>query len=95
MLRGYFLRHGLLEFVSIDAVALGGIHENVIAVRSGSLIGRIKQADFENQLAKLGLIVCTYLLGKDFLRGRGVLLDLYLVPLRQSRELAVGKVAIK
>ena len=45
-------------------------------------------SDFEKQLAKFGLVVRAHLLGHKLLCGGGVLL-LYLVPLRQSRDLAV------
>jgi hypothetical protein len=40
--------------------------------------------DLQKQLAKLRLVVGAYLLGQKLLRGRGVLLRLYLVPLRQN-----------
>jgi len=91
--RGKFLCYGLLHFLGIHSVAFGGIHENVVAAGGGSLIRRIEQADFQNHLAKFGLIIRAYLLGQKPLRGRGVLLCLYLVPLRQSRDLAVGEMA--
>jgi hypothetical protein len=90
-LRGKLLCHGLLEFLSIHSVAFGGVHENVIAACGGSLIRRIQQADFQKQFAEFGLVVGAYLLGQKFLRRRRVLLRLYLVPLRQSRDLAVGE----
>src|SRR5579863_4504474 len=89
--RGEFVGHGFLELFSIDAIAFGGVHENVVTAPGGSLIRRIEQADFQNQLAKFGLIIRAYLLGQKFLCGRRVLLRLYLVPLRQSRDLAVGE----
>jgi hypothetical protein len=91
--RGKFLCHGLLEFLSIHSVAFGGVHENVVAACGGSLISRIQQADFQKQLAEFGLVIGAYLLGQKLLRGRRVLLRLYLVPLRQSRDLAVGEMA--
>ncbi len=91
--RSKFLCHGLLEFLSIYAVAFGGVHENVVAACGGSLIRRIQQGDFDNQLAKFGLVVLAHLLGQKLLRGRRVLLWLYLVPLRQSPDLAVGEMA--
>ena len=87
------LRHGLLEFLSIYSVAFGGVHENVVAAGGGSLIRRIQQADFQKQLAEFGLVIGAHLLGQKLLRGRRVLLRLYLVPLRQSRDLAVGEMA--
>jgi hypothetical protein len=37
-------------------VAFGGVHENVVAASSESLIRRIQQEDFEKQLAEFGLI---------------------------------------
>jgi hypothetical protein len=82
-----------LEFLSIHSVAFGGVHENVVAAGGGSLIRRIQQADFQKQLAEFGLVIRAYLLGQKLLRGRRVLLRLYLVPLRQSRDLAVGEMA--
>ena len=91
--RGEFLCHGFLEFFSIHSVAFGGVHENVVAACGGSLIRRIQQADFQKQLAEFGLVICAHLLGQKLLRGRRVLLRLYLVPLRQSRDLAVGEMA--
>ena len=59
-----------------------------------SLIRRIQQADFQKQFAEFGLVIFADLLGQKFLRRRRVLLRLYLVPLRQSRDLAVGEMAI-
>ena len=91
--RSKFLCHGLLEFLSIYAVAFGGVHENVVAACGGSLIGRIQQADFQKELAEFGLVIRAYLFGQKFLCRRRVLLRLYLVPLRQSRDLAVGEMA--
>ena len=91
--RGKFLGHGFLELFSIHSVAFGGVHENVVAACGGSLISRIQQADFQKQLAEFGLVICADLLGQKFLCGRRVLLRLYLVPLRQSRDLAVGEMA--
>src|SRR5580700_9521267 len=45
--RGEFLGHGFLESFCVHSVALGGVHENVVAAGDGSLIRRIQQADFE------------------------------------------------
>ena len=72
--RSKLLCHGLLEFLSIYAVAFGGVHENVVAACGGSLIGRIQQANFQKQLAEFGLIIRAYLFGQKFLRRRRVLL---------------------
>ncbi len=91
--RGKLLCHGFLELLSIHSVAFGGVHENVVAAGGGSLISRIQQADFQKQLAEFGLVIGAHLLGQKLLRGRRVLLRLYLVPLRQSRNLAVGEMA--
>src|ERR1700723_3057062 len=91
--RGQLRRYGLLEFLSIYAVAFGGVHENVVAACGGSLIRRIQQADFQKQLAEFGLVKFADLLGQKFLRRRGVLLRLYLVSLRQSRNLAIREAA--
>src|ERR1700677_4283005 len=88
-----FLGHSLLEIFSIYAVAFGGVHENVVAASSGSLISRIQKANFQKQFAEFGFVICAYLLSQKFLRGRRVLLGLYLVPLGQSRNLAVGEMA--
>jgi len=49
--RGKFLCHGLLRLLSVYSVPFGGIHENVVLADSGSLVRRIQQADFEQQLA--------------------------------------------
>src|SRR5258706_12237839 len=65
--RNKLLRHRILEFLGIYAVAFGSIHENVVAAGGGSLIRRIQQADFEKQLAQFGLIVGAYLLGQKLL----------------------------
>ena len=89
--RHELLRHRFLELLGVHSIALGGIHQNVVAAGGGSLIRRIQQADFEKQLAEFGLVVGAYLFGQKFLCGRRVLLRLYLVPLRQSRDLAVGE----
>jgi hypothetical protein len=91
--RGEFFGHSVLELVRIHAVPFGSVHENVIAAGRGSLIRRIQQTDFEKQLAKFGLVICAYLFGQKLLCGSGVLLRLYFVPLRQSRNLAVGEMA--
>ena len=91
--RSEFLDHGFLELFRIHPVAFGGVHENIVAAGGGSLIRRIQEADFEKQFAEFGLVVGAHLLGQKLLCGRGVLLCLHLVPLRQSRNLAVGKVA--
>ena len=88
-----FLRHGFLKFSDIHAVAFGGVRENVVAAGGGSLIGRIQKADFQKQLAEFRFIIRAYLLDQKFLCGCGVLLCLYLVPLRQIRHLAVGEMA--
>ena len=82
-----------MEFLSIHAIAFGGVHENVVAASSGSLIRRIQQADFQKQFAELGIVIFADLLGQKFLSRRTVFLSLYLVPLRQSRNLALGEVA--
>ncbi len=84
-----FLFYGFLEFLRVHSIAFGGVHENVVTGCLGALIRRIQQADFEKELAKFGLIVGGHLLGQKALRGRGILLCLYPVPLRQSRNLAV------
>src|SRR5580658_8729350 len=60
--RGKLLCHGLLEFLSIYAVAFGGFHENVIAAGGGSLISRIQQADFQKQFAEFGLVTGAHFL---------------------------------
>ena len=88
---GEFLCHSFVEFLTVHSVTFGGVHENVVPACGASLIRRIQQADFQNQFSKFGLIIRAYLLGQKFLCGRRVLLCLYLVPLRQSRDLAVGK----
>jgi hypothetical protein len=77
---GEFLCYDFLELFSIYAVAFGGVHQNVVAAGGGSLIRRFQQADFQKQLANLGFVVGDYLLGQKCLRGRRVLLRLYLVP---------------
>ena len=59
----------------------------------GTLISRIQQTDFQKQFANLGLVVGAYLLGQNLRRGGGVLLRPYHVPLRQSRNLAIGEMA--
>jgi hypothetical protein len=51
----------------------------------------MQQADFEKEFAKFGLIVGAHLLGQKFLCGCGIFLCLHLMPLRQSRDLAVGE----
>src|SRR5208282_4733765 len=89
--RSKFPCHGLLEFLSIHSVAFGGVHENVVAARGGALIRRIQQADFEKQLAQFGLLIFVDSLGQKLLRGLRVLLRLYLVAFRQSRNLTVGE----
>src|SRR5579864_5844998 len=91
--RGEFFGHGFLELFSIHPVAFGGVHENVVAASGGSLIRRIQQADFQKQLAEFGIVKFADLLGQKFLRRSGVLLRLYLVSLRQSRNLAIREVA--
>jgi hypothetical protein len=91
--RGEFLCHGFLEFLIVHSVTFDGVHENVVAACGASLIRRIRKADFQKQLAQFGFVPGAYLLGQEFLCGRGVFLRLNLVPLRQSRNLAVGKVA--
>src|ERR1035441_11039904 len=47
--------HGFLEFLNIHAIAFGGIHENVVAAGGGSLIRRIQKADFQKELAEVGV----------------------------------------
>src|SRR5258708_13777168 len=79
--RGQLRRHGLLQLLSIHAVAFGGVHENVVAACGGSLISRIQQADFQKQLAEVGLIILTYLLAQKFFRGRTVFPYFSLLPL--------------
>ncbi len=91
--RGEFFGYGFLELFSVNPVAFGGVHKNVVATCRGSLISRIQQADFQKQLAEFGLIVAAHLLGKKFLRRRRVLLRLYLEPLCQSRDLVVREMA--
>src|ERR1700733_4539782 len=86
-----FLGHSLLEFLSIHSIAFGGVHENVVAASGGPLIRRIQQANFQKQFAEFGLVVGSNLLDQKFLCGGRVFLRLYLVPLRQSRDLAVGE----
>jgi hypothetical protein len=93
--RGKFLCHGLLRLLRIHSVAFGGIHENVVAAGGGSLIRRIQQADFQKQFAEVGLVTGAHFLDQKLLCGRGVLLCLYLMPLRQSRDLAVGRWPIR
>src|ERR1700733_87153 len=92
-LRRKLLCHGLLEFLSIHSVAFGGVHQDIAAACGGSLISRIQQTDFQKQFAEFGLVMFTYLLGQKLLCGRGVFFCLYLMPLSQSRNLAVGKMA--
>src|ERR1700733_7769856 len=84
--RGEFLGNCFLELVRIHSIAFGGVHENVVAAGGGSLIRRIQKADFEKQLAEIGLLIFAHLLGQKLLRGSRVLFRLYLVPLRQSRD---------
>jgi len=91
--RSKFLGHGFLELFSIHTVAFSGVHENVVAACGGSLIRRVQQADFQKQLTEFALVVFADLFGEKFLCDRRVLLCLYLVPLRQSRNLTVGEVA--
>ena len=91
--RSNLFGHGFLEFFCVHAIAFRGVYQNVVAACGGSLIRRIEQVDFQNQFAKFGLIIRAYLLGQKFLCGRRVLLRLYLVPLHQSRNLAVGEMA--
>ena len=93
LLRGEFFGHGFLKLFRIHAIAFGGVHENVVAAGGGSLISRIQQADFEKKLAEFGLVVGAHSLDEKVLSGRRVFLHLYLVPLRQSRDLAVGEMA--
>jgi len=93
--RSKLLGHGLLKFLGIHSVAFGGIHEKVIAAGGGSLISRIQQADFQKQLAEFGLFISADLLGQELLRGRRAFLGLYLMPLRQSRDLAVGEMPMR
>src|SRR5579863_5547488 len=88
-----FSSNGFLDLLGVHPVVFGSVHKNVIAAGGGSLISRIQQADFEKQLAEFGLVVGAHLLGQKLLCGRGVLLYLHLVPLRQSRYLAVGEMA--
>ena len=64
--------------LSVHSVAFGGVHENVVAACSESLIRRIKQGDFEKQLAEFGFIIRADPLCQQFLRGIRVLLDLSL-----------------
>jgi hypothetical protein len=61
----------------------------------GSLIGRIQQADLQQRSAKVGLVVAHDLLGQSLLRARRTFFPLHLMPLRQSRDLAlaVGELA--
>jgi hypothetical protein len=75
--------HGFLEFLTVHSVRFGGVHENIVAACGASLMGRIQQTDLQKQLAEFGLLIFTYLLGQKLLRGRGILLRLYLVALRQ------------
>jgi hypothetical protein len=77
--RGEFFGHGFLELFSIHSIAFGSVHKNIVAAGIGTSIRRIQQADFQKQLAKLGLVVGAYLLGQKLLRGRRVFLRLYLV----------------
>jgi hypothetical protein len=72
--RGELLGNGFLDFFSVHPVAFGCVNKNVVTAGGGSLIRRIQQADFEEKLAKFGLIICAYLLGQKLLRGRRVLL---------------------
>src|ERR1700678_4066840 len=90
-LRGKLLCHGLLEFFNIHSVAFGSIHENVTTTCGGSLISGIQQADLQKQLAEFGLVISADLFSQKLLRRRRFLLRLYLMPLRQSRDLAVGE----
>ena len=53
---GKLLCHCFLDLLSVHSVAFGGVHENVVAASSESLIRRIQQEDFEKQLAEFGLI---------------------------------------
>src|ERR1700736_2985804 len=65
--RNKLLRHGLLEFLSIYAVAFGGVHENVVAACGGSPIRRIQKADFQKELAEFGIVIFADLLGQKLL----------------------------
>ena len=93
VLRFQVCRNCFFYLLDIHSVAFGSVHENVVAACGGSLMCRIQQADFQKQLAEFGLVIFTDLLGQKLLRGRGILLGLYLVPLRQSRDLDVGEMA--
>ena len=66
--RGEFFGHGFLELFRVHSIAFGGVHENIVAACSGSLISGIQQPDFQKQLAKFGLIIRAYLLDQKFLR---------------------------
>ena len=91
--RGEFLGNCFLELLRIHSISFGGVHENVVVAGDGTLISRIQQTDFQKQFANLGLVVGAYLLGQKLRRGGRVLLRLYHVPLRQSRNLAIGEMA--
>src|ERR1017187_7764165 len=86
------LCHSLLEFLSIHSVAFGGVHENVLAACGGTLISRIQQADFQKQLAHFGLVIFADLLDEKFLRGRRILLGLYLLEFLSIHSVAFGGV---
>jgi hypothetical protein len=49
------LGHSILDFLGVYAVTPRCVHQNVVSVGPGSLIGRIQQADFQKQLAKFSL----------------------------------------
>ena len=73
-----FLRHDLLQLLRVHSVAFGCAHKNVVTVTCGSLIGRIQQRNLQKQLAKVGLVIRADLLYQQFVRRRGVFLDLHL-----------------
>ena len=88
---GEIFRHCFLQLLSVHSVALGGVHKSVVAADRGSPIGRIQQADLQQQSAEVRLVVADDLLRQTLLRARRTFLFLYLVPLRQRRDLAVGE----
>jgi hypothetical protein len=54
-----------------------------------------QQADFEKQVAKFGLIVGAARFVRKSCADAESFFSFYLVPLRQGRDLAVGKVAAR
>jgi hypothetical protein len=56
-------------------------------------VGRMLPVNSHKQLAEFGLVILSHLFGQKFLGRRSVLLRLYFVPLRQSRDSAAREMA--